>query len=141
MQYILHRKPLVFPETSAFLATFYTPNPQWGQEAIHHRSPRCEVINESGRLPSSLGLPRRDNSVGGFPPTGPSLALLSDFPSLSVRLPASPGARPMQCQRAPQARSLSLCLDMAVSSLSLSMDGVIKAGKVFYQCRSIKSRI
>lgn len=28
VQYILHRKPLVFPETSAFLATFYAPNPQ-----------------------------------------------------------------------------------------------------------------
>lgn len=37
----------------------------------------------------------------------------------------------MPCQRAPQARGPSLCLDTAVSSLSLSMDGVIKAGKVF----------
>lgn len=51
----------------------------------------CKVIRNRWRFPSSLGFPLSDNSVGGFP-LGPCLPhSLSDFPSLSVSFPTSPG--------------------------------------------------
>lgn len=95
-----------------------------------------------------MGLPRSDNSVGGFPP-GPSLApawprYQTSLHCLSAFQPAQePG--PMQCQRAQQASGLFSCLEhgclQPISPSGWSKKKKKKAGKVFYQCHSIKSRI